>query len=170
MSGPPPLTLDQADLLAAYGTWQVSWMLTSPDTAIPHVKGMSSGALLASWSWETTSKGIAACRGRHPRVDPRNGPDVIVTWSQIRAASKALPDDLLGDLAAARRRTQREWLRHFAPWAPQVPGGRHPWADPPPHWHQAAQDAERDVLARALDALTVDSDAVAGQLDLFGAA
>jgi hypothetical protein len=161
------LSRDQADLLAAYGTWQVAWMLTSPDTGIPHVKGMAGGALGAAWSWRTDGTGITARRGRH--ADPAGDPEVVITWAQIRAAAKALPEHLKADLARARRRTQREWLRHCPEFAPQAPGGREAWCAPPRTWHREAQDAERRTLAACLDALVLDNPrGVPGQLDLFG--
>lgn len=147
------LTRDQADLLERYG-WQTADMLLNPDAGISAAKASSSCAVTDTWSWETTSKGIAACRGRHPRVDPRNGPDVIVTWSLLRSAAKAVPDQLLSELRAARQWTQREWVRHFPEFAPWAPGGRAAWVDPPPEWHRDAQAAQRRVMVACLDVLS----------------
>lgn len=162
------LTRDQADLLERYG-WQTADILLHPDEGISAAKASSSCAVTASWSWETTAKGIAACRGRHPRVDPRNGPDVLVTWTLLRAAAKAVPDRLLADLGAARRRTQREWARYFPEIAGWAPGGRAAWVAPPPDWHRDAQAGQKRAMVACLDALVLpDPDAVCGQLDLFG--
>lgn len=160
------LTRDQADLLERYG-WQTADILLNPDSGISAAKASSSCAVTNDWSWETTSKGIAACRGRHPRVDPRNGPDVMVTWGLLRAAAKAVPDELLAELGVARRRTHREWVRHFPDICGWAPGGRAAWVQPPPEWHRDAQAAQRRIMVACLEALTVEPGGVPGQLDLF---
>lgn len=163
MSG-PPLTPDQADLLAAYGTWKVSWLLTDPGEAVSHVKGMGSCRMSDEWSWRTDGHGITAARGRY--ADP--APEVVVSWRLIRSCAHAVPGHLLAGLRAARARAQVELQRTVAPYCP---GGYAPFVQPPPAWRRAAEDDEREALEACLDSLTLaDPAQVAGQLDLFGAA
>ncbi len=145
------LTVDQADLLAAYG-WQATDLLLGGDEAISHAKGSVSCAVAEPWSWRTVTRGIVGRRGRHAMVvdEPADG-DVVVTWSQVRAAAKAVPDDLAAELRRACRRTRREWARHFPEHRGWAPGGQAAWVAPPPAWHRDAQAAQqritRDVLA-----------------------
>jgi hypothetical protein len=144
------LIRDQADVLTAYG-WSAADILLTPESGIPDARAGCSGRYgggwnRPEWNWNTTAQGIEAWRS--PHVD--RGQDVVLTWAELRAASKALPERERWELFAARRRAQLELQRTVAPY---LAGRQAPFVMPPPQWRRDARKALQAALAAACDAL-----------------
>ena len=143
------LTREQADVLTAYG-WSAADILLTPEEGISSARSSCYGRHGGSWdpqlwNWTTTERGIVAWRAPE---EPHDG--VVLTWGQLRAAAKALPDRQRADLHRARRAARRELQRTVAPY---LAGGQAPFVSPPPAWRRDADRRLLDALAAACDAL-----------------
>jgi hypothetical protein len=152
------LTRDQADVLAAYG-WAAADILLTPEQGIPDARAAvasrsGGGWHRPVWNWSTTERGIVAWRTPGPER-----PDVVLTWSLLRASARALPDRERHTLDRARRTLRREIGRTVAPY---LAGSYAAFVQPPPQWRRDAQLGLELALAAACDAL-----APADELALF---